>query len=272
MSKRIISVFTVLFLILCMCSCGSGDKDKSLQKVLDKKRIVIGIDPAGGVMSSETGDGKFEGFSVECAKLCAKRLGLSAEFKAVSPEDLGQALDKGQIDCYWDFSSPDRQLKADYLFIPSGTVHHQVVIVNAADTKIKNIGSLKGQVVGVTENSFSQKALENAGVLYADLGEVKTFTTVESTLQALGSGQIAAAVADDNEVRRYITLRGDKTIKSVPGYISTDNYYVGFLRSSVSLEEKINSIIEGMLDDGTIKDLSMKWFSASAVAEKQNKS
>ena len=265
MKKFFYPFLMVTLLIFLTCSCSSG-KDTSLDDVLDSKKIVIGIDSNDATRPTWGGNESFSGFSVECAKICAKRLGISAEFVAVKPDDLGKALDDKDIDCYWNYSAPTRQLKAEYLFIESHATHHQTVMV-PSKSKISSLADLAGKTVGVVANSYSQEALENAGVLYSDLGKVETYENLAQLFTALKNSAVDAAVVDDNEARNHMMSMDEVPFSFLTSYISTEKYHIAFRRTDLSLQGRIESILSDMVADGTMAQISQKWFGYDITKE-----
>ena len=73
-------------------SSSSSANDDSLQYVMDKGELIVGLDDAFPPMGYRDKDNKIVGFDVDLAKETCKRMGIKAKFQPVSWESKEQEL------------------------------------------------------------------------------------------------------------------------------------------------------------------------------------
>jgi polar amino acid transport system substrate-binding protein len=70
-------------------------------------------------------------------------------------------------------------------------------------------------------------------------------------------------VANDN------IKRSGKDFRIIDGSLTKEEYGVGFRLNDVALRDKVQSVLKDMASDGTIAQISTKWFDADiSVVEK----
>lgn len=259
-------MLSVMMLMPAVSSCKSSSGDDSLEKVLRSNVITVGVDGDDRPFSFESGENSYNGFAVEYFTAIAENLGIKAKFVTVSEEDAKNALDSGEIDCYLGYKNPDRQIKAELLFIEAGYERAQVVIVNE-DSPINSLSNMTGKTIGVVRYSDAEDALKQASVLSSELNATIQYGKSEDMILALEDGYIDAAIADELEIM-YINNVNSKNIKILEARMATQTCYIGFRRSDTSLQSKISGIISLLREDETLDSLNKKWFAIMPQKEK----
>jgi len=257
--RKILLIITSLCIIMGMASC-SGSGDRSLERVLSKNKIVVGLDfNLESMVNSDSEE--LEGFTVDYINELAKRLGVSAEFENISDDDIFKSLDKDDIDCYVNLTSPSRSQKTDYYLVKTMLRHKQSVVVRES-SDIKSLADLSGRKVGIVRNSYSSSTLKEAEVLSDSLENISYYEDITSLLEALSDGTIDAAVADNVDVLFIFKTENKEGYKLLDSAIATDDYYICLERTDTALRDELDAAIESMYVDGTVKSLSEKWFGA----------
>ena len=92
----------VLALVLCTVFLTAFAEDDSLQKVLDKKQLVLGFDASFPPMGFTDENGGYVGFDIDVAKEVATRLGVELVLQPIDWSAKDLELNGGNIDCIWN--------------------------------------------------------------------------------------------------------------------------------------------------------------------------
>ena len=76
--------------------------DNSLQSILDKKKLVMGLDDSFPPMGFRNEQNEIVGYDVDLAKEVAKRLGIELVLQPIDWNAKEQELNTGEIDCIWN--------------------------------------------------------------------------------------------------------------------------------------------------------------------------
>ena len=283
MSKRLLAVLTatILGLVLGLAACGGGDDDAGdlLSSIEDKGVLTVSTDPAyppQSELNKETNE--YEGFDIDVATEIAKRLDVDIAWETPAWETIISGNWAGR----WDISvgsmtiTPERakvlNFTPPYYFTPAAYAVHE------DNTTITDVSGLNGKKIGAcggcTYDLYLQNKLniakDEAGVpvkiesVVTD-PEIKTYDTDSTAIQdlSLGDGRRLDAVVSALPTLEAAIDAG-KPIKVVPPDLYYEPLSVAIDRSSqldpTSLVERISEIIEEMHADGTMVEISEKWY------------
>jgi polar amino acid transport system substrate-binding protein len=279
--KKLYVVWTaVLVASLLLAGCGStkpatqAPAANDLLAAIQKRGTLVGFtDPAYPPQSAlKANPQRTPG--TKCAE-DQKTLGVEPCF--VTP-DWGMLVAGGWSD-RWDISvgsvtiTPERA-KVLYFAQPYKNIP-AALYVNKDNTSYKSPADLSGKKVGVcsgcTYEGYLSGTLVIPGVPKIDYvikdSEIKGYDTDTTALQdlALGDGtRLDAVLTAQPTGAQFIKDGGAVKQLGDPLYYEFDA--PAFDRSSSldnkSLIAKVNEVIQGMHKDGTLKDLSMKWYGA----------
>ena len=248
-----------------------GEEDL-LDQVMEAGKLLVSTDPNYAPQSFLNDDGELDGFDVETAKEVAKRLGVEVEF--VTPDwDL---ITAGGWAARWDVSigsmTPTDE-RSEMLWFTGGYYFTPAVFaIHKDNSDIMSVEDLSGKVVGLgtatTYESWLNGTLSILGgeIMYDPPAgiDVKPYTTDSEAVQdlALGDG-----------VRLDAVMSAQPTIQEamdsgVPlKYLGTPAFYEPLVFSldksrgkSDKMVAKLDEILDEMHSDGTLTELSLKWF------------
>jgi polar amino acid transport system substrate-binding protein len=255
-------------------SSPSGGTQDLLARIEADGVIRVSTDPAYPPQSYLNPDtGEYEGFDIDVATEIAKRLGVDISWEAPSWD----LIIAGSWNDRWDMSvgsmtvTPERAQVLD--FTPAYYYTPAVVAVHQDNTTIQNVDTdLDGKTIGVcggcTYDYFLQKTLEIPGYTFdfvIDDANIVTYDTDSTAVQdlTLGDGTRLDAVISSETVIQGAIDKG-KPIKIVGAPVFYEPLGVAFDKSApldpTSLVEKVSGIIDDMHADGTLSELSNKWF------------
>ncbi|MDR2535129.1 MAG: amino acid ABC transporter substrate-binding protein [Treponema sp.] len=234
--------------------------DNSLQNVLNKKRLIMGLDDSFPPLGYRDESNEIIGYDVDLAKEAAARLGVELTLQAIDWNAKEQELNTGQIDCIWNGFTITDERKQALTFTKPYLRNAQVVVVKA-DSPYNALGDLAGKVAGLQAGSSSVKALDAAADLKASLANVieyKDYLTALMDLEVGGADAIIIdlVVANDN------IKRSGKAFRILEETLGSEEFGIGFRKKDHALADKVWEILEAMAKDGTVARISTKWFDA----------
>ena len=227
-------------------------------KTTDGGTLIVGFDQDFPPMGFVGDDGEYTGFDLELAQEVAKRLGLEYKAQPIAWDSKDMELESGNIDCIWNgFTMTGRE--DDYTWTEPYMANQQVFVV-ANDSDINSQADLAGKIVEVQADSSAEAALKEAPELTATFKELLTTADYNTAFMDLEQGAVDA-IAMDVIVAGYQIQQRNADFKILDDSLSEEEYGVGFKKGNTELRDKVQSTLEEMAEDGTLQEVSEKWFS-----------
>jgi polar amino acid transport system substrate-binding protein len=286
MTRKRMTLLLLSVLALAVAACGggdgaSGDGDDLLAKIKADGVIKVSTDPAYPPQSELNPDtGEYEGFDIDVANEIAERLGVTVAWETPAWE----AITSGNWQDRWHMSVGSMSVTTERAkvldFTPAYYYTPAAVAVHADNTSIVDVstdldGKRIGACGGCTYDLFLQKTLEMPGYTFdfvIDDAEIVTYDTDSTVIAdlAIGDGErldalvsalplLEAAIADGSPIK----IVGDPVFFE-PLAVALDK---ASTLDGKSLFDEISRIVEEMHADGTLSDLSMKWYGTDLTVE-----
>jgi polar amino acid transport system substrate-binding protein len=281
--RGLVILFAVLALVGAACASdepttgdgttSSGDAQSGLLEQVKSEGVLrVSTDPAYPPQSSlneETGE--YEGFDIDVATEIAERLGVEIQWETPSWD----IITAGGWNDRWDVSVGSMTVTAEraevlnftapYYYTPAG-------LAVQAGSDIATLDDLSGMTVGVcgacTYEFYLRRDLniDIPGFTFEYLVpediEIVTYDTDSTAIQDLEIGRIDAAMSAVPTLQGAIDKGRDIQLLGEP--VFSEPLAAALDKSSsldsTSLTEEISTIIQEMHDDGTLTELSMKWY------------
>ncbi len=221
--------------------------------------FIVGFDQDFPPMGFVGDDGEYTGFDLELAKEVAGRLGLKFVAQPIAWDAKDMELNSGTIDCIWNgFTMNGRE--DDYTWSEPYMDNSQVFVV-AADSGISSFADLAGKIVEVQADSSAEAALKDNTELTGSFGTLQTTPDYNTAFMDLEMGAVDAIAMDVIVAGYQMEQRDDGS-----GYVileetlASEEYGIGFKKGNEELRDKVQATLEEMAEDGTLKDISDKWF------------
>jgi polar amino acid transport system substrate-binding protein len=257
---------------------GGGDL---LAQVKERGVMYASTDPAYPPQSSVNEQGEYEGFDIDVTEEIAKRLGVEVQYKTPAFD----AITAGGWGGRWDISvgsitiTPERQ-KA-LLFTPPYYYTPASAAVHESNTDIQDLETdLDGTRIGVCQacsyEFYLKKDLQIPGEspeYLIDDAQIQTYNTDTTAIQDLAIGD---GVRLDAVISALPTLE-TAVDKGTPIKIVGDPLFYEPLGVAVdknspsdpqSFFREVSRIIEEMHADGTLTELSKKWYEGTDLTKK----
>jgi polar amino acid transport system substrate-binding protein len=238
----------------------SNAADNSLQAILNKKKLVMGLDDSFPPMGFRNEKNEIVGYDVDLAKEVAKRLGVELVLQPIDWAAKEQELNTGEIDCIWNGFTITEERKKNVLYTPPYLRNAQVIVVKT-DSPINTIADLAGKTVGTQAGSSSVEAIDGAPEFKASLKNVLEFKDFLTALMDLDVGGIDAVVIDLVVANDNINRSG-KNFRILDERLDEEEFGIGFRKSDNALCGKVWEILLEMANDGTVARITSEWMGA----------
>ncbi len=256
--KKIGILALILSFMLVITGCESTGEDvDSLQEVLDKGYIILGLDDTFAPMGFRDEDGNIVGFDVDLAQAVADELGVELRIQPIEWDSKVLELNSGNIDMIWNGLTITEERKEQINFSEPYLNNRQIVLTSSSNN-IESLSDLSGLNIGVQIGSSGQSALEGNDI-YDSIGEMVQYNTFTEALLDLQAGRISALVIDEI-MGRYVISESDYDIVVTEVSLGDEEYGIGFRLEDVELQLKIDEILNQLQADGTTTQISEKWF------------
>lgn len=219
--------------------------------------FTVGFDQDFPPMGFVGEDGEYTGFDLELAQETAKRLGLTYVAQPIAWDAKNMELESGNIDCIWNgFTMTGRE--DEYTWSEPYMENSQVVVV-MEDSGIETLEDLAGKIVEVQADSSAEAALKEMPDLTSTFGTLQTTPDYNTAFMDLEMGSVDA-IAMDVIVAGYQMQEREGSFKIQEESLASEEYAIGFKKGNTELCEKVQQTLEEMAADGTMAEISEKWF------------
>ena len=234
-------------------STGAADQLAAIQA---NGKLVVALEGAWQPWSYHDESDTLVGYDVEVSRAIAEKLGVEPEYVESDWDSLFAGLDAGRFDIVCNgVEVTDERSKTYDFTTPYGYIH-TALAVRKDNEDIKSFEDLKGKT---TANSLASTYMELAESYGAT---VQGIDTLEETIQLLTAGRIDATLNADVSFYDYLNVHPDADFKLVAQTEDASHVAIPVRKGddSASLLEAINTAIEELRADGTLKALGEKYF------------
>ena len=238
-------------------------QDNSLQNVLDKGTLVLGLDDSFPPMGFRDENNNIVGFDIDVATEVANRMGVELKLQPIEWSTKEMELNTGSVDCLWNgLSIDDERKQAMDLSEPYMTNRMVLVVLN--DSEYTDQASLAGKTIGVQNGSTAEKILEESD-FSKTIGNTIGFKDNVTAFMELETKGIDAIFMDE-VVANYAITSQNKDFKVLEDGLTEEEYAVGFKKRNTALKNEVQKYIDEMKADGTMTQISEKWFGKDVVS------
>ena len=238
-------------------------QDNSLQNVLDKGTLVLGLDDSFPPMGFRDENNNIVGFDIDVATEVANRMGVELKLQPIEWSTKEMELNTGSVDCLWNgLSIDDERKQAMDLSEPYMTNRMVLVVLN--DSEYTDQASLAGKTIGVQNGSTAEKILEESD-FSKTIGNTIGFKDNVTAFMELETKGIDAMFMDE-VVANYAISSQNKDFKVLEDGLTEEEYAVGFKKGNTALKNEVQKYIDEMKADGTMTQISEKWFGKDVVS------
>lgn len=284
MRKKIISLMIVMTMTCGLfAGCGSekasndagtesssdtasgSSSDDLLSAIKERGYITVAMEGTWAPWTYHDEDDNLVGFDVEVAKAVADELGVDVQYQEGEWDGLLAGVQSGRYDIMVNGVGYTEERAQAYTFSDPYCYNKTALIVRGDNEDIKSLEDLKGKTTCNSANSTYQLIAEEYGANVLDV------ETLDGTLEMVlaGTDRADATLNAEASFLDYMNAHPDANLKIVDYYPESEKVCIIMPKgdSSDSLKEAINSAIEKLRADGTLSELSNKYFGGDITAE-----
>ena len=234
-----------------------------LSSIQSSGKLIVALEGAWQPWSFHDKSDTLVGYDVEVSRAIAEKLGVEPEYVESDWDSLFAGLDAGRYDIVCNgVEVTDERAKTYDFTEPYGYIH-TALAVRKDNEDITSFEDLKGKT---TANSLASTYMELAESYGAT---VQGIDTLEETIQLLTAGRIDATLNADVSFYDYLNVHPDADFKLVAQTEDASHVAIPLRKgdASATLLEAINTAIEELRADGTLKELGEKYFGQDISAE-----
>jgi len=230
------------------------------------EKIVIGIDDNFAPMGFRDENGELIGFDIDLAKEAIKRMNCEVEFKPIDWANKEEAITSGSVDMIWNGLDIMDEYKEYMIFSKPYMDNRQILLVQKGNPQnIYSEFDLRGKIVATQAGSHSEIYINANESVKNSFKEFRTYPNFKDGFAALAKGEFDALIIDEIAARYEMTINPGAfdIVETTIGSIT--KFGIGFPKDKVELRDKVQKVFDGMIKDGTAKEISEKWFHADLI-------
>ena len=237
--------------------------DDQLAAIQKRGTLIVALEGAWQPWSFHDASDTLVGYDVEVSRAIAEKLGVEPEYVESDWDSLFAGLDAGRYDLVCNGVEVTEERAKTYDFTtPYGYIHTALAVKKDNDT-ITSFEDLKGKT---TANSLASTYMELAESYGAT---VQGIDTLEETIQLLTAGRIDATLNADVSFYDYLNVHPDADFKIVAQTEEASHVAIPLRKgeASASLLDAINAAIDALRADGTLTEISERYFGQDIASE-----
>lgn len=256
--KRMISAVLAVFMLASVMTMAASAKgsDDLLKTIQERGTIIVGLEGDWAPWSYVDENDELTGYDVEVAKAIADKLGVEIQIVPGEWDGLFAGMDAGRYDMVVNGVEVTEERADKYDFSTPYAYIRTALIVKGDNDSIKTFEDLKGKK---TANSIASTYMNLAESYGATCYGV---STLDETLTMVLQGRVDATLNAIVSFTDYMAQHPDSNLKVVATTEEASNVAIPMRKGdeTASLREAVNKAIDELREDGTLSELSTRFF------------
>lgn len=200
---------------------------------------------------------ELQGFEVDVMNAIGEEAGLEISFETMSFSGLIGALDAGRIDTIANQITITPEREARFVFTQPYVIDGAQVVTREGNEEIEGVEDLRGKTVAVNLGSNFEQLLRD--LPYADEIDIRTYESNIEQDTALGRVDAfvmdrvsAAQVIQESPLPLELAGQPFSEIRNAFPFRDTED--------GRAMRNRVNDALTALQEDGTLADISQKWF------------
>ena len=236
---------------------GTGESaDDLLAQIKERGNIVVAMEGTWAPWTYHDDNNDLVGYDVEVAQNIAEKLGVEVEFIEGAWDGLLAGLDAGRYDIMVNGVGVTDERAEKYNFSTPYAYNKTAVIVRGDYDEISSMEDLKGKKTANTISSTYAAQAEAYGATVTPVDDLN------QTIELLLSNRIDATLNAEVVFNDYKKEHPDSNIKIATYSDQVEEIAIPIRKGddTVTLLEAVNDALDEMAKDGTLTELSEKYF------------
>ena len=241
----------------------SGASADRLEAARQRGTLIVAMEGAWSPWTYHDDTDTLVGYDVEVSRAIAQYIGVEPEYVEGEWDGLFAGLDAGRYDIVCNGVEVTEERAKSYDFSEPYAYIHTALAVKSDNTDITSFEDLDGKTTANSIASTYMTLAESYGA------EVLGVDTLDETIQMLVSGRVDATLNADVSFYDYLNVHPDADFKIVAQTEDASHVCIPVKKGGESdtLLAAINEAIEALRADGTLTEISEKYFGSDIATE-----
>lgn len=251
--EKILIVVIVIVLVIIGIVVVSVNKDEKNENVL-----VLGLDDNFPPMGFRDENNEIVGFDIDVARAVCDKLGMELNLQQISWASKEQELNSGNIDCIWNGFAYNEE-RASTMTLTEPYIKGEMYFLLKNGSSITSQEELEGKKIGVQSGSIQQQDLEKSE--FGKKVEIVQYSDYLTACMDLEVGGVDAVFCS-SIIGNYLITSRNKDYMIVPSenITVTEGSVIAFKKGNTELRDKVQDALYELKEDGTLEEISIKWF------------
>jgi len=252
--KKIFALLTVMTMAVSLAACGSNKESAT-----ESKTLIVATEAGFAPYEYMKGD-KVVGVDMDIAQAIADELGMELEIKNMDFDGALASVSSGKVDMAIAGISVTDERKESMDFSTEYVDSTEVIVVNKANPAVAGKDDLNDKIIAVQQGNIADSWVSNKENVQAK--EIKRYTKFAQAAEDLKNGKVDCIVMDKYPAEELVAASNDELVM-LEDVVFEDNYAIAVKKGNSELLDKINPIIEKLIEDGKIEEFYANHTSAA---------
>ena len=229
-----------------------------LDTIKSRGKLIIATSGNFRPLTYADDNGELTGFDIELGTLIAEKMGVEPEFVTGDISGLLTGMQSGQYDICMSGMTMSEERKKVVDFSQTYGETALIAVTQEDNEKVTGLDDFSGLVVGSLGGTPQYAYTESIG----GYTELKDYKGNAEAFQDLKLGRMDVYVVSKIVARDFIENDTDTEhpLKMVGETRNPSYMGIAMPKEQPELKQEIDTILQGLIDDGTLDELSEKWF------------
>ncbi len=244
---------------------GSAEADGQLAQIKEKGELIVAMEGTWSPWTYHDENDELVGYDVEVAKAIGEKLGVKVTFVEGEWDGLFAGMDAGRYDMVVNGVDITEERAEKYDFSVPYAYNRTAIIVKESNEEIQTFEDLEGKNTANTISSTYAELAESYGA------NVTAVDDLNQTFELLMSSRIDATLNAELTYYDYMKAHPDADIRIAALTEDASQVAIPMRKGAEteSLRSAVNEAIEELRADGTLAELSQKYFGSDVSGEPQ---
>ncbi len=256
MKKKLLILMLSICTVFALAACGGNGEEATAPEETEKSALTAGTE---GTMFpwTYTEDDQIVGFEADIIAEISERTGREITMEAIEWSGLFGSLDAGRIDTVANIVTINDERREKYVFTEP-YVYNAMVLATKSDSDIESMDDIDGRTIVVEAGSSDEQVVDQ---LEKEMGIKLERVYYEGiSINDVVNGRVDLWIGSRASLNVNIEEGYDLRIVGETGQYQEYGYPFLKTDEGESLCKEFDQVLEEMREDGTLSEISMKWF------------
>ena len=253
MKKKLLAVLLAATCVVSMAACGS----KGNEEAEGNGKLIVGTE-AGFAPYEYMKGNEVVGIDMDISKAIADELGMELEIKNMDFDGALAEAASGKVDFVAAAVSVSEERKEMMNFSTEYVNSTDVIVVNKETPMVESTGAeidptvLNDKIVAVQQGNIADIFVTNKE--NCEPKEIKRYTKFVQAAEDLKNNKVDCMVMDKFPAEELV--KQNDSLMILDGILFEDKYAIGVSKKNPELLDKINAVIEKLIEEGKIEEFT----------------